>query len=97
MLEKLTEVISQVLLSTGFTGLHWQNILMLGVGCVFCYLAIVKEYEPYELLPIGLGCILINLPMHQMGNFFAPLIFDESTKEIVKGFTQNSGALGKSV
>jgi len=58
-----------------------ENFLMLGVGFVFVYLAIVKEYEPYELLPIGLGVILINLPLHQMG------LFDEQ-------FSQKSGLLG---
>ena len=35
---------------------------MLGVGLVFIYIAIKKDLEPYELLPIGLGVIVANLP-----------------------------------
>ncbi len=36
---------------------------MIIVGLVLIYLAIVKEYEPVLLLPIGFGCILANLGM----------------------------------
>jgi carboxybiotin decarboxylase len=41
----------------------WGNALMIIVGLVLIYLAIVKEYEPVLLLPIGFGCILANLGM----------------------------------
>jgi oxaloacetate decarboxylase beta subunit len=52
-------------------GFYWGNILMILVGCVLIYLAIVKEYEPVLLLPIGFGCILANLGMsaYQEGGF----------------------------
>jgi len=36
---------------------------MLLVGLGFIYLAIKNEWEPYELLPIGAGMILANLPL----------------------------------
>ncbi|HCH08569.1 MAG TPA: glutaconyl-CoA decarboxylase subunit beta, partial [Dehalococcoidia bacterium] len=36
---------------------------MIAVGLGFIYLAISKEWEPYELLPIGLGVIVANLPL----------------------------------
>jgi len=36
---------------------------MIMVGLVLIYLAIVKEYEPVLLLPIGFGCVLANLGM----------------------------------
>lgn len=39
---------------------------MIAVGCVLIYLAIVKEYEPMLLLPIGAGAILANLPLSPM-------------------------------
>lgn len=55
------QIISQVF--GGFTGFTWGNALMIAVGCVLIYLAIVKEYEPVLLLPIGFGCILANLGM----------------------------------
>ncbi len=38
-------------------------ILMLIVGGILIYLAVVKEYEPMLLLPIGAGAILANLPL----------------------------------
>ena len=41
----------------------WGNALMIIIGLVLIYLAIVKEYEPVLLLPIGFGCILANLGM----------------------------------
>jgi carboxybiotin decarboxylase len=42
---------------------YWGNAVMIIVGCILIYLAIVKEYEPVLLLPIGFGCILANLGM----------------------------------
>lgn len=36
---------------------------MIAAGLVLIYLAIVKEYEPVLLLPIGFGCVLANLGM----------------------------------
>jgi len=36
---------------------------MIAVGLGLIYLAIVKEYEPVLLLPIGFGCVLANLGM----------------------------------
>ncbi|NLD44491.1 MAG: sodium ion-translocating decarboxylase subunit beta, partial [Chloroflexi bacterium] len=46
----------------GFTGLTWQNVVMMAVGGVLIWLAIRYEYEPLLLLPIGLGAILANIP-----------------------------------
>jgi oxaloacetate decarboxylase beta subunit len=47
----------------GITNLSWQNGVMLLVGVVLLYLAIVKDFEPLLLLPIGMGCIWANLPI----------------------------------
>jgi len=50
----------------GFPGLtlptpgQW---LMLAVGLTLLALAILKNYEPSLLLPIGFGCVLANLPL----------------------------------
>ena len=49
-------------LLVGFTNLTLGNVAMMIVGGVLIWLAIKKEYEPLLLLPIGLGCILANLP-----------------------------------
>jgi oxaloacetate decarboxylase beta subunit len=51
-----------ILLAAPFA-LTWQNVVMIMVGGVLLYLAIVKDYEPMLLLPIGFGAILANLPL----------------------------------
>jgi oxaloacetate decarboxylase beta subunit len=47
----------------GFANLHWTNGVMLVVGLVLLYLAIKKDIEPVLLVPIGFGCILVNIPL----------------------------------
>ncbi|MBN1369240.1 MAG: sodium ion-translocating decarboxylase subunit beta [Dehalococcoidaceae bacterium] len=49
-------------LNLGLFQLTWANAVMLVIGLVFIWLAISKKWEPYELLPIGIGMILANLP-----------------------------------
>ena len=46
----------------GFSGLSMERVIMIAVGGVLIWLAIKHEYEPLLLLPIGLGCILANIP-----------------------------------
>ena len=40
----------------------WKTLIMLVIGGVLVYLAIVKKFEPLLLLPIAVGMILTNLP-----------------------------------
>ncbi|MGI6142935.1 MAG: sodium ion-translocating decarboxylase subunit beta [bacterium] len=47
----------------GFFSLTVQEVIMLVIGCVLLYLAIVKKYEPLLLLPIAFGVILANIPL----------------------------------
>lgn len=47
----------------GFTSFTAGNALMIAVGIILIALAVIKEYEPVLLLPIGFGCILANLGM----------------------------------
>ena len=49
--------------STGLSAIGPGEALMILVGIVFIYLAVAREMEPYELLPIGLGVIVANLPL----------------------------------
>ena len=53
--------------SSGFASLlqgdNWKCAVMLAIGCVLLYLAIVKKFEPLLLCGIAFGCILSNLPM----------------------------------
>ena len=51
------------LLLKGVMAITWQSMVMIGVSFVLFYLAIVKDYEPLLLLPIGAGCLLANLPL----------------------------------
>ena len=51
------------LLMRGVDAITWQSLVMIGVSFVLFYLAIVKDYEPLLLLPIGAGCLLANLPL----------------------------------
>jgi len=62
---------------TGIGELTWANAVLLCVGLIFIGLAIIKKWEPYELLPIGVGIILANLPgtglllqPHEVGDEF---------------------------
>jgi len=50
----------------GLLSLTWGNVVMMAVGGILIYLAIVKDYEPMLLLPIGAGTILANLPLTGM-------------------------------
>ncbi len=46
----------------GFQSLTLGQVVMLAVGGVLIYLAIVHDCEPLLLLPIGVGAILANIP-----------------------------------
>ncbi|MGD8845037.1 MAG: sodium ion-translocating decarboxylase subunit beta [Desulfobacteraceae bacterium] len=48
--------------NTGWYMLDIRYVIMIGIGILFCYLAIAKEYEPLLLLPIGFGVIIGNIP-----------------------------------
>ena len=56
----MTELLD-FLRSTGLYNIDWRNGVMLAVGLAFIYIAISKDLEPYELLPIGVGIIIVNL------------------------------------
>jgi sodium ion-translocating decarboxylase beta subunit len=50
----------------GLLSLTWGHVVMMVIGGILIYLAIVKDYEPMLLLPIGAGTILANLPLTGM-------------------------------
>jgi oxaloacetate decarboxylase beta subunit len=53
-------------LTKGFANFTLGNLIMIVAGCVLIYLAIAKEFEPVLLLPIGMGCVIANIPMTGM-------------------------------
>ena len=50
------------ILYENFPNFHWQDIVMILLGCLLIFLAIKKEMEPSLLLPMGFGTILVNIP-----------------------------------
>lgn len=52
-----------IALTTGFTHLTLGNLIMWFIAFLFIYLAIVKNYEPLLLVPIGFGILVVNLPL----------------------------------
>jgi sodium ion-translocating decarboxylase beta subunit len=62
----------------GPTLLTWRHLVMLLIGAVLIYLAVVKDYEPVLLLPMGFGAIITNLPLTEIfgETGFLKIIFD---------------------
>ena len=69
--------------TTGISVINWQIIVMLLVGSIFIYLSIVRDMEPYELLPIGIGIIIGNLPLTGL-----------NISPVVAGGVQEAGIFG---
>ncbi len=68
-------------LAAGFSAFTWGNAVMIGVGGILIALAVVKEYEPVLLLPIGFGCVLANLGMSVYNpDSFLKVIYDAGIK-----------------
>jgi sodium ion-translocating decarboxylase beta subunit len=43
------------------------NVIMLAVGGALLYLGAKKDVEPLLLIPIGMGCVLVNIPLSELG------------------------------
>jgi len=59
----VTGYLDQVVQGSGFANLTFGHLVMVAIGILFIYLAIVKEYEPLLLVPIGFGILIGNIPM----------------------------------
>ena len=62
MLDQLLSLFDALLKQTGLAHIYWGNLVMIGVGGVMIYLAVVKKCEPFLLLGIGFACIVVNIP-----------------------------------
>ncbi|MDE3273992.1 sodium ion-translocating decarboxylase subunit beta [Pseudoalteromonas sp. G4] len=49
--------------ATGIANLEFPQLIMMLVGALLLYLAIVRNFEPLLLVPIGFGAILTNIPL----------------------------------
>lgn len=56
-------VIQQLIETSGLANLTIQNTIMIVIACIFLYLGIKKGYEPYLMVPIAFGMLLVNLPL----------------------------------
>lgn len=56
------ELLSEFWQSTGFSIITYKEIIMIGIAFTLLYLAIKKGYEPYLLIPIAFGMLLVNFP-----------------------------------
>lgn len=59
----MTEGILKLWASTGLANFTLGQLVMMGICGLLIYLAIVKNFEPLLLLPIGFGGILANIPL----------------------------------
>jgi len=52
--------------SSGIAGFFanggWKYFVMIVLACILLFLAIKKKFEPYLLLPIAFGMLLVNIP-----------------------------------
>ncbi len=67
MFKSIIDGLSGLTLGVQYLGTQGlPNIVMLVVAAVLLYLAIKKGVEPLLLLPIGFGCLLVNLPLSEL-------------------------------
>lgn len=59
----MLDVLNQMVQSSGLAHLTVNNLIMICLASFFLYLGIKKEYEPYLMVPIAFGILLVNLPM----------------------------------
>ena len=90
-MDQIWETIKQFCLESGIAGFFaeggWKNLIMMALACVLLFLAIKKQFEPYLLLPIAFGMLLVNIP------YAGKELFVKTTDEIT-GEISYSGLLG---
>ncbi|MGO4940571.1 sodium ion-translocating decarboxylase subunit beta [Fundicoccus sp. Sow4_D5] len=59
----MLQVFNELIQSSGIANITFGEITMIGIALVFLYLSIKKGYEPYLLIPIAFGMLLVNLPL----------------------------------
>ena len=67
MVESIIAGLSSLISGTQFLFTHGtQNLIMLFIGGILVYLGVKKEVEPLLLVPIGFGCLLVNVPLSDL-------------------------------
>jgi len=60
--DTIVEFFKQSGIAGFFNDKGYLNLIMIAVALVLLFLAIKKDFEPYLLLPIAFGMLLVNLP-----------------------------------
>ena len=60
-MEYISNTLGNLVEQTAFLNLTFGNFIMIGVACVFLYLAIRHGFEPLLLVPIAFGMLLVNI------------------------------------
>ncbi len=80
-MDKFWDTIVSFFQQSGIAGFFindgWKNLIMIAVALLLLFLAIKKKFEPYLLLPIAFGMLLVNLP------FVGQEIFRHGTKTVI--------------
>lgn len=66
-MDKFWETIVKFFQESGIAGFFqnggWMNLIMIVLALILMFLAIKKDFEPYLLLPISFGMLLVNIPL----------------------------------
>ena len=93
-MEAILTNLQSILANSGFAQFFvdggYRYVIMIAVACVLLYLAIVRQFEPLLLLPIGFGMLMANLPLD---NIIHMEIFINDTQQINWELLGNSGGL----
>jgi sodium ion-translocating decarboxylase beta subunit len=60
---EVLDMLYGIFYTTGIYNLHLKFVVMWAIAGFFLYLAIVKNFEPLLLLPIGFGIFIVNFPL----------------------------------
>lgn len=60
-MEYISNTLGNLVEQTAFMNLTVGNLVMIGVACIFLYLAIRHGFEPLLLVPIAFGMLLVNI------------------------------------
>lgn len=73
-----------------FTGMGWQNLVMIVIALVLLFLGIVKKFEPLLLVGIAFGMLLSNLPF---GEIFHAEMWNDPNGVNYSAVLQNGGLI----
>ncbi len=60
-MDYIMSTLGNLVQQTAFMNLTWGNLVMVGVACLFLFLAIRHGFEPLLLVPIAFGMLLVNI------------------------------------